>query len=184
MKQIKINYEFEVLLSLLKKEVHGRGLAKELGTSLTRIQSILNDLRENNVLDYNNVGKNHIYFIKKNLVSRSYILSAENYKFARVFSKYSFLEPLFEDIIKKSNSKLIILFGSYAKGTSRKDSDVDVYIESVDEKIKVAVEDINDLISVKIGKFDKDVLLVKEIIKNHVIIRGGEEFYGKIGFFK
>ncbi len=184
MKQIKINYEFEVLLSLLKKEAHGRGLAKELGTSLTRIQSILSDLRDKNVLDYKSIGKNHIYFIKKNLVSMSQILSAENYKFAKVISKYSFLEPLFEDIIKRSDSKLIILFGSYAKGNSRNGSDVDVYIETIDERIKDAVEEISDLISVKIGKFDNDVLLVKEIIKNHVIIKGGEEFYEKIGFLK
>ena len=39
MKQIKINYESEVLLSLLRKETYGRELAKELKTSLTRIQT-------------------------------------------------------------------------------------------------------------------------------------------------
>ncbi|MBU3923403.1 MAG: nucleotidyltransferase domain-containing protein [Nanoarchaeota archaeon] len=184
MKQIRVNYEFEVLLSLLKKEMHGRELAKELGTSLTRVQSILNDLRDGNVLDYRKVGKNHIYFIKKNIVSRSYVLSAENYKFVRVVSKHPFLEPLFEDIISKSGSGLIVLFGSYVKGNARKESDVDIYIEGVDEKVKKDVEKVSDLVSVKIGAFDKDALLVREIIKDHVIIKGGEEFYDKIGFFE
>ena len=64
MTQIKINYEFEVLLHLIKKDMHGRELAKELKTSLTRVQSILNELRLSNVLDYKVIGKNHIYFVK------------------------------------------------------------------------------------------------------------------------
>ena len=66
----KINYEFEVLLYLIKKEVHGRELAKKLKTSLTRIQTILSNLRDNNILDYKVEGKNHIYFIKKILLQR------------------------------------------------------------------------------------------------------------------
>ena len=70
MNQIKINYEFEVLLFLLKKEMHGRELAKELKTSLTRVQAILNGLRQINVLDYKIEGKNHVYFIKKILLQK------------------------------------------------------------------------------------------------------------------
>mgnify|MGYP001581022104 CR=1 FL=1 len=182
--QIKINYELEVILSLLKGEMHGRELAKELKTSLTRIQSIFSRLREKNVLDYREVGKNHIYFIKKNLVSKSIILSAENYKLTKIISKYAFLEPLFQDIIEKSKAKLIILFGSYAKDISNKESDIDIYIDTTNEQIKKDIEKISDLISVKIGKFNKDELLVQEIIKNHIIIKGGEEYYEKLGFFK
>ena len=52
MTQLKVNYEYEVLLKLLKGEMHGRELTKELKTSLTRVQAILNELRECNVLDY------------------------------------------------------------------------------------------------------------------------------------
>jgi len=44
MNQIKVNYEYEILLSLLKKNMHGRELAKELKTSLTRVQSIFNEM--------------------------------------------------------------------------------------------------------------------------------------------
>ena len=71
MNQIKVNYEYEILLSLLKKNMHGRELAKELKTSLTRVQSIFNELRQINVLDYEIEGKNHVYFIKKNLIAKS-----------------------------------------------------------------------------------------------------------------
>ena len=84
MTQIKVNYTYELLLLLLKKELHQRELAKELKTSLTRVQSILAELRSINGLDYKTEGKNYIYFIKKNLVVKSLILNAENYKLVKL----------------------------------------------------------------------------------------------------
>ncbi len=184
MNQIKINYSYEIILLLLKKEMHGRGLAKELKTSLTRVQSHLTELRNISVLDYNMEGKNHIYFIKKNLISKSFILNAENYKLSKILIKHPELGPLFQDVITKSNCDLILLFGSYAKNTEKKDSDIDIYIETTNPKIKQEIQKIYDLINVKIGKFNLDNLLVKEIIKNHAIIHGGEKYYEKIKFFE
>lgn len=180
MTQIKVNYEYEVLLSLLKKEMHGRELAKELKTSLTRIQSILNGLRQQNALDYKAEGRNHTYFIKRNIVAKTYVLNAENYKLAKLLRKYTFLEPLFEDITKKCSSGLIILFGSYAKNIPKPESDIDIYIETEEQSIKRQIEEINSKLSVKIGRFSKDSLLIKEIIKNHVMLKGAERFYEQI----
>ena len=40
----------------------------------------------------------------------------------------------------------------------------------------------NSRISVKSGPFDLGSDLIMEIIKNHVIIKGAEEFYAKTGF--
>ena len=182
--QNKVNYKYEVLLLLINKSMHGRELAKKLDTSLTRVQSILTELRGINVLDYKVAGKNHVYFIKKNLQSKSLILNAENYKLIKILDKYPKFEPLFQDVIIKSKCSLIILFGSYAKGVEKKESDIDIYVDSISHKIKKEVEDIYNLINVKIGEFDLDNLLVKEIIKNHVIIKGGELFYEKIKFFR
>ena len=184
MTQIKVNYEYEMLLLLLKKEMHGRELAKELKTSLTRVQSILAELRNINALDYKIDGKNHIYFIKRNLTSKASILNAENYKLAKILSKHTELEPIFQDVIRKSRCSLILLFGSYAKNTEKRDSDIDIYIESTNQKIKEEIQKIYGLISVKIGKFNPNDLLIKEIIKNHAIIKGGEEYYEKIKFFE
>ncbi|MDD5331970.1 MAG: nucleotidyltransferase domain-containing protein [Candidatus Nanoarchaeia archaeon] len=184
MTQIKINYQFEVLLALLKKDLHGRELAKELKTSLTRIQLILNELSQYNILDYNKEGKNHIYFIKKNIIAKTFILSAENYKLAKLLCKYNTLEPLFKEITQKYPNQMIILFGSYAKFNPKEDSDIDIYIDSIDKKVKETINNINEKISVKFGEFNKEDLLIQEIIKNHIILQGGERFYEKLGFFK
>ena len=188
MTQIKVNYNYEILLFLLKRDMHGREIAKELKTSLTRVQAILTELRKINVLDYKIEGKNHIYFIKKNLMSKSFILNAENYKLSKIINKHPELEPIFQDVIKKSKSSLILLFGSYAKNTEKKDSDIDIYIKTTNPKIAKEVQKIynllSDLISIKTGNFNSDDLLIKEIIKNHAIIKGGEEYYEKIKFFE
>lgn len=183
MTQIKINYTYEVILLLLKKEMHQREIAKELKTSLTRVQSVLKELRNINAVDYKEIGKNHVYFIKKNLIFKSLVLNAENYKLIRLLRKHTFLEPLFKEIISKSKDSIILLFGSYAKGTEKKDSDIDIYIDTTSQKIKETAQNIYSSLSIKIGKFNPNDLLIKEIIKNHIIIRGGEEFYEKIKFF-
>ena len=184
MTQIKINYAYEALLLLLRKEMHGRELAKELKTSLTRVQSILSGMRNINVLDYKREGKNHIYFIKRNLISKSFILNAENYKLAKILSRHPELEPIFQDIIQKSKCRLILLFGSYAKGTPKTDSDIDIFIETTSQEIKEGLQGVYGSLSIKIGNFNPDDLLIKEIIKNHAIIKGGEEYYEKLKFFK
>jgi len=184
MTQIKVNYQYETLLNLLKRAMHGRELAKELKTSLTRVQSILTGLRDINVLDYKVEGKNHVYFIKKNLIAKSFTINAENYKLSKILIKHPELGPIFQDIIKKSKCSLILLFGSYAKNSEKKESDIDIYLETTNQKTKEEVQKIYDLLSVKLGKFNPEDLLIKEIIKNHAIIKGGEEYYEKIKLFE
>ena len=79
---------------------------------------------------------------------------------------------------------MIILFGSYAKGLENKNSDIDIYIDSTNIKLKKNLRTIYDDLSFQIRKFNNRDLLIKEIIKNHVIIQGGETFYEKREFFK
>ena len=66
---------------------------------------------------------------------------------------------------------------------AKKDSDIDVYIEAKDQKLKREIELINSKINIQIGKYDKDNLLIKEIERNHVILKGAEEFYECNKFF-
>lgn len=180
----KVSYEAEVLLCLLKRETHGRELAKGLETSLTRIQSILNELRRQNVLDYAVEGKNHIYFIKKTLLAKTLVLNAENYKLAKLLCEFPSLEPVFKEVIQKYPGQMIILFGSYAKFVPKEESDIDLYMESADKKAKETISRIDERLRVKIGRFNKEDPLIQEITKNHIIIQGGETFYEKLGFLE
>ncbi len=178
----EINTEYEIILKLLKKTSHGRELSKEIKTSLTTVQRTLKDLEKKGVIDFTVSGRNKVYFIKKYLPAKKYVYNAENYKFTKLIAQYPNLEPLFSDIINQSTSHLIVLFGSYAKFRAKKESDIDIYIETSDKKIKKDIETINTRLSIKTGAFSTGSLLIKEIIKDHIIIKGVEQFYEKTGF--
>lgn len=184
MNQKRINLMFEIILRLLREDAHGREISKYLKIPLTSVQRALSDLEGKNVLDFKISGKNKMYFIKKNLCARKYVFSAENYKLLKLIENYPLLEPIFSKIINVCDSSLVILFGSYAKFNAKKDSDIDVYIETSNRLVKKQIEMIHSGLSVKTGVFDVNSLLIKEIMKNHVIIKGVEQYYEKSRFFE
>ena len=97
--------------------------------------------------------------------------------------KRLFLKHIIQKIKSNPKVKLCVLFGSYAKGIAHKDSDIDIYIETASRTLKKEIKQINTKISLKIGRYDKNNLLIKEIEKNHVIIKGAEVYYEKNKFF-
>ena len=179
MAQKRNNVELDILELLLKSDNHVRGIAKKLDESHSTILRKLNNLQKENVIDSRKEGKNKIFYLKKNLISRSYISTTELHKLAKLLRKHPELSVIFEEILQKSDEKLIILFGSYAKGLEKKDSDIDIYIETKSRNVKKVIEDIYSKINVKIGTFDTKSPLIKEIIKEHIILRGIEVFYDK-----
>lgn len=184
MVQSRNNLELEIILLLIKSKAHLREIARTLKESHSTIFRKINRLVKENILDYKKEGKNKTFFIKNNLKAKNYIYSAEIYKSSKFIKKYPLLEIIFEDIKKTVPKGMIILFGSYAKDTSKKDSDIDIYVELSNPNLKYKIKELNQKINVKIGKFDNKSLLIKEIIKNHIIIRGVEEFYEKSKFFE
>ncbi|MCD6246838.1 MAG: nucleotidyltransferase domain-containing protein [Candidatus Diapherotrites archaeon] len=183
MYQRRNNIEFELILSLLKKDNHARGLSKLLKYPHATISRKLNRLLKENVLDFRREGKNKVFFIKNTLQARKYVFMAEHYKFLKLLKRYPELEAVFEDILKTTKERLVVLFGSYAKFVAGPESDIDIYIETNNTKVKKQVEMVNSKIRVKTGLFNINSKLIKEIIKNHVIVRGVEVFYEKTGFF-
>ncbi len=184
MVQKRDNMEFEVILLLLKEENHLRGMAKKLGESHSTLMRKLDKLVEDRVVDYRMEGKNKVFFIKKGLQAKNYVFNAERYKLIRLLNQYPELNVIVDDILKKTKERLIVLFGSYVKFSAKKDSDIDIYIETDSRKIKEEVESVHSKIRVKIGSFDLESQLIKEIIKNHIILRGVEDFYEKTKFFE
>lgn len=180
---VKESTNMEIVLELLKEKSHVRELARKLEQSHVNIIRCLAELVKKNIVDFEQEGKNKTYFIKKTLPARSYIYRAEYYKLNKLIDKYPKLSVILQDIIKKVNSPLIILFGSYSKFIAKNESDIDIFVESEDKFIKEKLKDIRSDINGKTGVFDTDSLLVKEIIKNHVILKGVEEFYERIKFF-
>lgn len=173
----QINYS--ILRELLKKNNHIRGLAKDIGTNQTTIARKVKELEEQNVVDFRIEGKNKVYFLKQSLEAEEQIKISEQKKLIEAITKYPRLRKIVEHIKKDKEIQLAIIFGSYTK-TPSKNSDIDIYLETTNRDKKKEIEKLDSKASVKIGEFNKENLLIKEIIKNHVIIKGVERFYEHI----
>ena len=177
------DYKLEIINELIRKKEHARELAKKLKTNHTTILRKLKELSKDNVLDFNEEGRNKVYFLKKTSEAKTNVFMAEQYKSAKILKDYPNLRGIFEKIQKNKKIKLAILFGSYAKKLVKKESDIDIYIETANIKLKNELEKINSKLNIKIGKYNKENFLIKEIEKNHVIIKGVEIFYEKYKIF-
>lgn len=175
--------DYEIILTLLKGENHIREIARKLKTNQTTVKRRLDELYKQNIVDYKIEGKNYVYFIKKGLEAKSFVIISENYKFILFLKKYPKIKGIIKKITEKENIDMAIIFGSYAKSIANESSDIDIYIGSEDLNLKKEIELIDSRFSVKIGRYDRENLLIKEIESNHIIIKGIEKFYEKNRFF-
>ncbi len=168
--------DLEIVLTLLKGESHLRALAKSIRAPPANVKRSADRLIADNALDARRSGRNRVFSLKRTIEAKEYSLAAEHYKALKCLKKYPYLAPLMEKALLSSNG-MVVLFGSHASFSAKANSDVDLYCE---KKLK----DIGGRASVKTGAFDVSSPLIKEILLNHVIFRGADEFYERAGFFK
>lgn len=173
------DYKMEIVKNLLREKNHAREIAKKLGTNHMMINRKLAELSKENIVDFKQKGKNKVYFLKKSLEAEMSKILMEEYFLIKILDKYPKLRKVVEKIRKERRIKLAILFGSYAKKNADKNSDIDIFIESKDTSIKKDLMKFDSRINVKLGKYDKKNNLIKEIDKNHIILKGFEEYYEK-----
>ena len=178
------DYKLEVVNSLLQEPCHPRRIASKLGTNPMLITRKIHELEMENVVDYNQRGRNKIYFLKKTSEARAAASMAENYKLMKTLERYPALRKVIEAIQKNPDINLALLFGSYAKGNASKDSDIDIYVESKDVNLRKNLRLLDSKLSLKIGAYEREAPLIKEIEKNHVAVKGVERFFEKNRFFE
>jgi len=178
------SYKLEIVGELLKGRIHLRELSRKLKINPMTTSRKMKDLANENIVDFNQEGKNKTYFLKKNSEAKSYVFMFENFRLNKLIKEFSSIRDIVEHIQNDSRISLAVLFGSYAKGNYKKNSDIDIFVETKNKKIKQDLELLNSKLSIKIGIFNNENLLIKEIKKNHVIIKGVEKFYEKSKFFK
>ena len=181
---VEQNLTNEIVALLQQANLHPRGLAEKLQTNHMTVARKLRHLVDENIADYRTEGKNNVYFLKKSIEGRNAAMIAEVYKQSRIVSTYPVLRGIFQEVQEMREIPLALLYGSYAKGLPTKDSDIDIYIETLNSTLKKQLEQRHSLLSVKIGEFDPKSLLIREIIKDHVIIKGVEVYFDKTGFFE
>ena len=165
------------------REYYIREVQKLLKISPRTSQLILNDLENKCILESKTKGKIKDYTIKRNSLSQRYIIFSEQYK------AIAFLEKklIIKEIIEKINpfiEGIGIVFGSYAKDIAKKDSDLDIFVigKYNKEKIKKVSKTYGIEINIKcypLKTFEKNLandILLKEILKNHIIFLNAGQF--------
>jgi len=169
------------------REYYIREVGKLLKISPRTAQLILEGLEDKGVIESKTKGKIKTYKIKLSEFTKKYLVFVEQYK------AISFLENnlILKEIIEKitPNMKGIgIVFGSYARGTQNKESDLDIFVagDYNREEIKKVSRNLGVDISVKCyptKTFEKNInrdILLKEILKNHVVFVKVEQFIQKV----
>lgn len=165
------------------KEHYIREIEKLLEISSRTALVTLAKLEKQGILESKTRGKIKLYFIRKSGISKEYFLITEQYKKIRFLEK----NPLIREVFEKADiylNGIILVFGSYAKGIQKEDSDLDLFIVGKCDKNKI--QEIGNKYGIKINiksypanMFKKGLhqdILLKEIEENHIIIKGAEDF--------
>jgi len=181
---VQQNLTNEIVALLLKEDLHTRAIAERLASNHATVLRRLRELTADNIMDSRTEGKNKVFSIKRTIEGRNAAMIAEIQRQSLVVSRYPVLRRTVRALQEMPEIHLALLYGSYAKGLATKSSDIDLFIESLDTSLKKRLEQRHSSLSVKIGGFDPKDLLIREIIKDHVIIKGVEVYFDKTGFFE
>lgn len=183
----KVNDTDLKILSLFTKgydkEYYIREVEKLLHVSSRTALVTLAKLEKKGILESKTKGKIKSYSIKKSTFSREFFILTEQYK------RIHFLEEnqLIKEVFEKSDEFLqgiVVVFGSYAKGIQKEDSDLDLFIVGnyEEDKIKEIGKKYGIDINIKsypMKIFEKEMhddVLLKEVSENHIIVRDIEGF--------
>ena len=169
----------EEFCSDYEKKVYGREVAGKLRMNQKTASNILNRLEKEGILKYSTQGRNKYYFLNKlNPQIKDIVKIVEIARKNKFIQKYNKLRELFYALEKRTLG-ILAVFGSYANFTSNKSSDLDVFVVG---SIKETA-DLESLYKIKINivksdkeKIKREDIFVKEVVKNHIIIKGVEEF--------
>jgi len=181
---LTINTEiFEEFLGDYSALLTGSVIAKKKKLNQKTTANYLYALEKEGILKSKVQGKNKNYFLNldNKEIIKNYILAVEHIRTIEFYKKNLVVKEISEKISEHINGSAII-FGSYAKGIQKKDSDLDILIigKCNENEIGRVGKTYNLEINLKIyPKLEKD-LLIKEAIKNHIFIRNPELIIGEL----
>ena len=146
--------DLEIVEILRREKSHIRKISKKLNQIPSTTQRILKKLEKEKVVDFELQGKNKIYFLKPTIEARVYLKMSEEYKLLKLIQN-PFMKSIVKEIISIINCEMILIFGSYAKNLEKNSSDIDIYIETKNKKLKENISKINSKMNVKIGELKK-----------------------------
>lgn len=179
--------KFDIILSAFTGDygakLHVRHVARMVNMNRQTVSAELKRLEDERVLNSEVMGRNKLYFINGgNPKARIFMESAENRRRLEIIEKFSFMSRLADNV---DSQCIAIMFGSYAKGGARKNSDVDVIIiggkrksdfGSFEKETGKTVHAFEMGEKKFIERLSEKDHLVTEAEKNHICLKNTERF--------
>lgn len=191
-----MNVKLEIILLLWKNPDRTftiNEIAKEISGSYSYINRVVLQLIEEKIILKKTVGHAFLCSLNKDSEkTKALLLLAEISKKEEYLVKHKNLQLLFQDLLKELSKTVVsvVLFGSYAKETFTKESDIDLLIiTTVKEDLAPVLRKMQKLhgkqlspllFTVEEFQQRKNETVIKEIIKNHIIIQGAEQFLREV----
>ena len=178
----KKRYNIQKIISLFlgdyKREIHLREIGRQASLPLRTTQNLLSELEKESILKGETEGRNKYFSLNlRNPLTKLHLIQVEIYKTIFFLEKYPLLKPFVNEL---DGNIPVIVFGSFAKMTAGKKSDIDILIVGRDKLKKsktlpldIVPFEIHEVnisgetleLSVKSGE-----ALIKEIQKHHVVL--------------
>lgn len=181
-------------LSDYNRKIHLREIARLLNANHRTIALTLQKLERKNIMSSEVIGKNKFYSLNlDNISTKEYITCTESVQKMKLLEKYFIFKKLVTQLSASLESNTItpsiILFGSYAKGTGEKESDIDLLLfkdkkeNELTIKIKEFAKQYNKTIQIQqatreqfeAGLREKDPLVI-EIVNHHILLSNNQFF--------
>jgi len=170
-------------LFTINRDYYIREVEKLLHISPRTAQLILENLEGKGIVISKTRGKIRLFTLNPSLSTQRYLVLAEQYKAISFLDKNLLIKEIIEKITPEING-IGIIFVSYAKGLQSKHSDLDIFVAGTynNEAIKKVSKNYGIEISVKcyptktFEKNLKDDVLIKEVLKNHIVFLDAEQY--------
>jgi len=193
----KRNAKLSILRLLIEnpeKDYSIRKIALERNINYRSAYEMVKRLEKEGVVNVRKYG--NVSIVKFNHNFNESVFLVENQR-KKELLKNKNLRVLYRRIKEIKNPFFIcVVFGSYAKGTARKGSDLDLCVITNEEKVDREINTILDITPFEIHylKFSSDEFIKmlkttefnvgKEIVKNKIILKGIEGFYELVNYVK
>jgi len=168
-----------------------REMAKLIGRSHVSLLPHLKKFEKDKILLSKQVGKSKVYFVNfDNNQVREFLSLSEKKKALEFLNNELFIKKTYNELIHLDGC--LVLFGSYASGNHTRASDIDLlYIGEIKDNEKKAIKDFGNAYGKKIHlvlmtlkqfkeQLAKQGSLIKEVIKNHIILYNHDIFINEV----
>ncbi|MBI2666065.1 nucleotidyltransferase domain-containing protein [Candidatus Woesearchaeota archaeon] len=163
----------------LDERITASQIAKKKKINQKSVYLFMEELEKIGIITSEMQGKNKLYFLNKSNkeLVKQFLCSLEHLRTMYFYHELPEIKLIIQKILPHIQG-IVAIFGSYAKGTKKETSDLDIFIAGTyDEKeIELIGSTFGVDINIKHQKIFKEDVLTNEVKKSHILIKNTEQF--------